>query len=50
MRAGGKIVGTSPHPYKSPPVMIDGPFSSASEDFETILPISAGIGVAPFAS
>jgi len=55
-QAGGKVVGTSTNPPLNrvlPRVMVDGPFGSASEDFdkfETILLVGAGIGVTPFAS
>ncbi|KAF7986117.1 hypothetical protein HWV62_41557 [Athelia sp. TMB] len=55
-QAGGKVVGTSSNPPLNrvlPRVMVDGPFGSASEDFdkfETILLVGAGIGVTPFAS
>jgi NADPH oxidase 2 len=54
--AGGKVVGTATNPPMNrvlPRIMVDGPFGSASEDFdkyETILLVGAGIGVTPFAS
>lgn len=54
--AGGKVVGTATNPPLNrvlPRVMVDGPFGTASEDFdkfETILLVGAGIGVTPFAS
>ena len=53
---GGKVVGTNANPPLNrtlPRVMVDGPFGSASEDFlnyETVVLVSAGIGVTPFAS
>lgn len=54
--AGGKVVNVAANlkiNHVLPRVMIDGPFGSSSEsflDYETVLLVGAGIGVAPFAS
>ncbi|KAJ7768656.1 NADPH oxidase [Mycena maculata] len=54
--AGGKVIGTNINPPVNgalPRIMVDGPFSTSSEeflDYETVLLVGAGIGVTPFAS
>ncbi|KAJ7148748.1 NADPH oxidase [Mycena crocata] len=53
---GGKVVTTAANPSINrilPRIMVDGPFGTSSEDFlnyETVMLVSAGIGVTPFAS